>query len=119
MALKLDVRKIQKESLKATILELLNSEKYSKQAKILSNNFRDQKESPIERALWWIDYIARNPDVTFLKSPKLEAMNYFKKHSIDVIAFLTIVILFVVLLFIKLVVICIRLQRKKGKVKAN
>lgn len=119
MAIKLDVRKIKKEELKSTILELLNNEKYSARAKIRSNNFRDQKETPIERALWWIDYIARNPDVTFLKSPKLEGMNYFVKHSVDVIAFLTIVTLLVLYVIAKIILIIIRSQKKTPKRKTQ
>lgn len=113
MALKLDIRTMNRDQFKSTILELLNNKKYSKQAKIRSNNFRDQKETPIERAMWWIDYVSRNPDISFLKSSKLQSMNYVVKHSIDIIAFLTIITFFSIHVIAKIVLIIVRSQRKK------
>lgn len=121
MALQMDIRTIDKESLVATITELLTNNKYSEAAKLRSRNFQDQKEKPLERALWWIDYVARNPDVSFLRSAKLERMNYIYKHSIDVIAFLTICMLGVVLAVVKVIRIlfCLSGKKESRKVKLN
>lgn len=65
--------------------------------------------------------MARNPDVSFLRSAKLERMNYIYKHSIDVIAFLTICGLGVVLAVVKVMGILFCQSRKKEsqKVKLN
>lgn len=120
IALQLNIKKMDKETLKATILEMLENKKYIEAARLRSRNFRDQKETPIERALWWVDYIARNDDVSFLKSPKLEHMNYFVKHSVDVIAFLTIFVLLLICGILKIVCIiskCLRKKEKKVKVQ--
>lgn len=121
MALKLDIVTIDKETLSSTISELLNNPRYIDAAQLRSRNFQDQKETPIERALWWIDYVARNEDVSFLKSDKLKRMNYFYKHSIDVIAFLTIVVLLVIFCIAKLVCMGIRMRKRKTnrKIKFN
>lgn len=121
MALELDIRTIDKKTLQATISELLNNKKYTDAARLRSKNFQDQKEKPIERALWWVDYVARNPDVSFLKSPKLARMNYITKHSIDVIAVLTAILLAMILGTLK--VVCIICKKRRSmtnrKVKRN
>lgn len=123
MALKLDIRTIDQITLAKTIKELLTNKKYTEAAQLRSRNFQDQKEKPMERALWWIDYVARNPDVSFLRSAKLDKMNYFYKHSIDVIAFLTLGFL-VVLLAIAKKFICLicrsnNIKSQNIKVKSN
>lgn len=117
MALQLDIRNIDKETMKATILELLNNQKYREAAQLRSRNFQDQKESPRERALWWMDYVLRNPDISFLKSAKLENMNYVTKHSIDVIAFLTIIIGAAVLGIVKLICLIHFKSKKNERIK--
>lgn len=114
MALQLNLKTIDKATLKATIREMLTNKKYREAAQLRSRNFRDQPEKPIERALWWVDYVARNSDLTFLKSRKLGEMNYFVKHSIDVVAFLVILILGVFLGTLKIVCVLRRVCMKKG-----
>lgn len=117
MGLKVDIRYLKKEELKSSLLELLTDKKYSEKAQQLSRNFRDQPEKPIERALWWIEYVLRNPDVSFLKNKQLSQMNFFAKHSIDVIAFLTVMLLVILLLAIKIICCLIRKKNQKQKVK--
>lgn len=114
MALQLKLKTIDKATLKATILEMLTNKTYREAAQLRSRNFRDQPEKPIDRALWWVDYVARSSDLTFLKSQKLGEMNYFVKHSMDVVAFLVILILVVLLGTIKVVCVLRKVCKKKG-----
>lgn len=85
MALEMDVNTMDTVTFKRTLIEMLSNKKYSEAAKLRSRNFRDQKETPIGRALWWVDYVVRTPDTSFFRNKKLEEMNYFEKHSFDVI----------------------------------
>lgn len=101
MGLKVDLRELKTDEFKSAIEELLTSKSYREKAQMMSRNFRDQPEPPMERALWWIDYVLRNPDVTFLQSEKLREMNYAHKHSVDVIAFLVLVTLVLIILILK------------------
>lgn len=55
-----------------------------------SRAFRDQKETPLERALWWIEWAMRNPNPVHFESPATE-LNFIHIQSIDVIAFLTLI----------------------------
>lgn len=114
MGLQLAIKNIEKDSLRETILELLTNPTYRQQAQKRSKNMQDQPERPLDRALWWIDYVLRNPDIAFLRNTKLQEMNILVKHSIDVIAFLIIVDLFLIGLVVKLCLYCYR-RRKAGK----
>lgn len=53
----------------------------------MSKHFRDQKERPIERAVWWIEWAIRNPNANYIKSPVLD-LGTFRANSYDLIAFL-------------------------------
>lgn len=70
---------------------------YRENAKMKSNNFRDEQVPPLERALWWIEYILRNKNAAFMSSP-VKHLNVLQRQSIDIIAFLTVVT--VILFFI-------------------
>lgn len=118
MGLKLDIRYLRRDELKATIQKLLTNKEFFRKAQQMSRNFRDQPQKPMERALWWIEYVLRNPDVSFLTSKRLNEMNFVTKHSIDVIAFLTIVVLAVVGVIVRIVVwLIMRGASVKKKVK--
>lgn len=118
MGLKLAIRDMTKDEFKSTILELLTNTVYSDKAKLMSRNYRDQPQQPMERALWWIDYVLRNPDVTFLQNSKLKEMNYLVKHSIDIIVFLTIILLAVVFIICELVIWLFKnTSNPRGKLK--
>lgn len=120
IAIQFDIKSCDKKQFKSAVMGLLNNEKYLNAVQWRSKNFQDQKEKPIERALWWIDYVARNPDVSFLKSTKLQKMNYFHKHSIDVIVVLTILILVIVLGMAKCTwMVVMTTKRGKDKMKLN
>lgn len=66
---------------------LLTDTKYKRNAVAASKVFRDRKETPLERGLWWIEWAMRNSDSLHFKNTI--DLNYFELHSIDVIAFLT------------------------------
>lgn len=120
MALRVDIVSIDADILTSAIKELLGNTSYTLAAQKRSRNFQDQKEKPIDRALWWIDYIVRNPDVSFLKNSQLEGMNYVTKHSIDVITFLTVVSEKVLLIICMVTYLIIKPTNSKvHKVKYN
>lgn len=90
-AISVDLKEINRVKFREAILEMITNRSYRTNAEIRSRNFRDQKEHPLQRAIWWIDFVLRNPDISFLKHPSLDEMNIFIKHSIDIIAFLVVV----------------------------
>lgn len=59
-----------------------------------SKRLNDQPNKPLERAVWWIEYILRNPEPDHLLSPAID-MGYFAAYSFDVIGLFFITFLLV------------------------
>ena len=66
----------------------------------MSELFRDQKEHPVERAVWWIEYIMRHNGAPFLK-PKSMDMEWYEYNLMDVIIFLLSIWFIIAVIFIK------------------
>lgn len=65
---------------------VVESSKYRKNMKKLSKIFQNQKETPMERAVYWTEFLLEN-SVEHLKSPSLK-LGIIASNSYDVIAFL-------------------------------
>lgn len=76
--------------LKLKLLKVLEDPKYAIASKQLSQSFRDQKEAPLERALWHIEWAMRNPSPDYLNSPSLK-LGHIAANNYDVVALFTIV----------------------------
>lgn len=66
------------------IVTIMENPQYTDQAKTYSQLFRDQKETPLERAVWWIEWILRNPNTSHMRSFGSE-LSFSELQSIDVI----------------------------------
>ncbi|XP_059615442.1 UDP-glycosyltransferase UGT4-like [Phlebotomus argentipes] len=102
MALEYDIRNVTKNTFKAIILEMISNPKYKENTLVRSKLFRDQPEMPLDRALWWIEYVIRNPKENIFKSEAIQ-LNIFQKHDVDVLIF--IFVIFLIILYIKLKII--------------
>lgn len=60
---------------------------YHENAQKMSIKFRDQPEKPLNRAIWWVEYILRNPRPDHLQSPA-KKIGKFAAESYDVVLFL-------------------------------
>jgi glucuronosyltransferase len=96
-AVKLNIQDITVENLKQSILEVFENSSYTENAERISKNFRDKSEKPLERAIWWIEYVMRNPNLDHLRSPTLE-LGYFVSNGYDI--FLSLVIAVLTLLYL-------------------
>ena len=67
---------------------------------------KDQKEPPLERTLYWIEYVIRHNGASHLRSAALD-LNWFQYHLIDVHALLitivTVILISVIVIVKKLV----------------
>ncbi|KAH8398848.1 hypothetical protein KR222_008773 [Zaprionus bogoriensis] len=97
-AVKLDYLQLSTESLVSAIREVAQNKSYAQAMKLRSQRFRDNPVPPLELAVWWVEYLMRNPDPVHLHSTAKE-LNYFQTHSLDVLAVLLLVPL-LLLLFI-------------------
>lgn len=65
---------------------------------IRSKRFRDQPEKPIDRAVWWTEYILRHPNPTHLLSP-VRKLGFLRSNLFDIVLVVGVILgLFVSLL---------------------
>lgn len=99
-----------------TLNEIISNPKYGKRAQELSRLYRDRPEHPLDKAVFWIEYVIRHNGARHMQSPAIH-LNVFQYYMVDVIA--TILALFY--LIIKIIrilykqlkrVICVRSNNK-------
>lgn len=109
--------------LKENILEIMNNPKYMEKAKLMSQRYRDQPIDPLEKAIYWTEYVLRHHGAEFLQSPA-NFLNYWQKNSWDCAAvYLGVPLLsvfLIMILFVKLIKCCCKSKLKNiKKVKVN
>ncbi|KAL3265257.1 hypothetical protein HHI36_009471 [Cryptolaemus montrouzieri] len=68
-AIKLDLTTITAESLLWSIKRIIHDPKYRTEVQKRQRVFKDQKETPLERAVFWTEYVLRNRGAKYLQSP--------------------------------------------------
>lgn len=76
---------IQEESFYETVNDVANNPKYRENMRKVRQALRDQKETPLERAVWWIEYAARTGGAPNLRSPGL-GLRWYELYMLDVLA---------------------------------
>lgn len=115
----LDFQTITTETIKEKIQKVLEDPKYAENAKRVSTIFRDQKESPLSRAVWWAEFLIRNPDADYLKSPVLR-LGFIVGNAYDVIAIISILLFIALIAFVKIFVfIFFKLRSEEAMAKES
>ncbi|XP_041642606.1 UDP-glucuronosyltransferase 2B31-like [Cheilinus undulatus] len=112
----LDIATLSKDNFLEALKEVLYEPSYREKMKTMSNLHKDQPIKPLDRAMFWIEFVMRHKGAKHLKteSYKLSAIQY---HSIDVMAFLMAVKLLVLTLFITVLRILWQIVFCRTKVK--
>nr|XP_046241822.1 UDP-glucuronosyltransferase 2A1-like [Scatophagus argus] len=112
----LDLATVNKDNFLEALKEVLYKPSYREKMKKLSNLHRDQPMKPMDRAIFWIEFVMRHKGAKHLQteSYKMPAIQY---HSIDVMAFLLAVILLVFIVFISAVKVLWRRVFSRSKDK--
>lgn len=82
VAAKVDYFTMSEQSLGDAIKEVLGNPKYKRNMEMRSKRFRDQPQSALERAIWWCEYIIRNPHPTHLRPSKF-TLGLLDSHFFD------------------------------------
>ncbi|XP_060862529.1 UDP-glucosyltransferase 2-like [Metopolophium dirhodum] len=101
MAISMDLFTINKEKLLNNILQLVNNEKYMKNAKIASQRFKDRPMSPEQSVVYWTEYVIRHKGAPHLKSHGLN-LTWYQYFLLDVIAVILTFIILVLFIIYKL-----------------
>ncbi|KAF5289260.1 hypothetical protein FQA39_LY15190 [Lamprigera yunnana] len=109
---------LNEESFDKTVQEMLRNPKYKENAKKRSMIMHDEPIKPLEKAIFWIEYVLRHKGATHLKSEALN-LSWYQYHLLDVIL-TTIVALFLILRLIIVIFKCIiKLCGYKQKLKVS
>jgi len=66
---------------------LLISSRYLKNIKKASKVFKDRPQKPLDIAVWWVEYVLRHQDTSFLR-PLSMSQTWYEKRLLDVWAFI-------------------------------
>lgn len=88
--------------IKEKLTKVLENPTYRKNVMKLSKRFKDQKEKPIDRAVWWVEWVLRNPNADYLRSPVLR-LGLIVGNAYDLVAFVT--FMFIIIIFIAMKII--------------
>ncbi|XP_016953607.1 UDP-glycosyltransferase UGT5 [Drosophila biarmipes] len=108
----LDLNNLKQEELEKAIQTLLNDPRYAEASSAISERYRDQPQSALDRAVWWTEYIIRHKGAPHLRSTARD-LNLIQLHSLDTFAVLLGLPIIVILVLLKLS--CKLLRGKKQK----
>ena len=80
----------------------------------LSSLILDQPQHPLDRAVWWLEYLLRHPHNTNMK-PHTHNLNWVQYFLLDVLAFFLLVLTCLVIILIKFIKCCCSLRNIKDK----
>ncbi|CAG7730647.1 unnamed protein product [Allacma fusca] len=101
-AITLEITDLTEEILRTAIYKILNDGRYTQTARKASAYFRDQPMTPLERAIYWTEYVIRHKGTRHLQSSARE-LNVVEYYLLDVIALLVTVALLALYLLFKIV----------------
>ena len=112
--MKVDWHDMTEEILETAIHKVINDPIYQSSITKLSDLIMDQPQHPLDRSIWWLEYLLRHPHNTDMK-PVTHGLYWFQYFLLDVIAVVLLIVSIIVLLFVKTVKYFLKVCRKKPK----
>jgi len=106
-----DWHSLEADSLLASVQEVLDNPKYKEAVTRLSDLIMDTPQHPLDRSVWWLEYLLRHPHNTGMKSPAVK-LPWFKYFLLDVIGFFVLILASILFLLWKLVICCCAKKQK-------
>ncbi|XP_077291424.1 UDP-glycosyltransferase UGT5-like [Arctopsyche grandis] len=83
MAVHIPYNTLNEENFNKSLNAILNDVNYANSAKEVSRRYHDQQNTPMDNAMYWIEYVIRHKGAKFMKS-KLVDYPWYKYHNIDI-----------------------------------
>ncbi|XP_043762519.1 UDP-glucuronosyltransferase 2B4-like [Cervus elaphus] len=113
-AIRLDLETMSTEDLLNALKEVINNPFYKENVMRLSAIQHDQPMKPLDRAIFWIEFVMRNRGAKHLR-PAAHDLTWFQYHSLDVIGFLLACVATAVFVITKCCLFCCRKCASIGK----
>jgi len=94
--------------------EVLSSPDYQQSVTELSSLILDQPQHPLDRAVWWLEYLLRHPHNKDMK-PHTHNLNWAQYFLVDVIAFVVSVGAIFIFILVKILKCCCSKKKMKNK----
>ncbi|KAM6150529.1 UDP-glucuronosyltransferase 2B17-like isoform 2-T2 [Erethizon dorsatum] len=115
-AVKLDFKSISSTDLLNALKTVINNPSYKENVMRLSTIHHDQPMKPLDRAVFWIEFVMRHKGAKHLR-PLAQNLTWYQYHSLDVIGFLLACAATIAFLPIKCCLFCFQKFVKTGKKK--
>ncbi|XP_075058928.1 UDP-glucuronosyltransferase 2A1-like isoform X3 [Mixophyes fleayi] len=114
MAVMLDINKMQTQDLVDAVNTVINNPTYKENAMRISSIHHDQPIKPLDRAVFWIEFVMRHKGAKHLR-PASHDLTWYQYHCLDVIGFLLICLFTLLYITIKIFSFCCRKCRPAKK----
>ncbi|KAH8383602.1 hypothetical protein KR009_009534 [Drosophila setifemur] len=108
----LDLNDLKQSDLEESLQTLLTDPSFGQAAAAISEQYRDQPQSALDRAIWWTEYVIRHKGAPHLRATARD-LNFIQLHSLDTLAVLLGVPLLVIFILLKLSCKLLRSKAKK------
>uniref|UniRef100_A0A2K6QSZ0 UDP-glucuronosyltransferase n=1 Tax=Rhinopithecus roxellana TaxID=61622 RepID=A0A2K6QSZ0_RHIRO len=115
-ALSVDIRTMSSRDLLNALKSVINDPIYKENAMKLSRIHHDQPMKPLDRAVFWIEFVMRHKGAKHLRVAAHD-LTWIQYHSLDVIAFLLACVATVIFIITKCCLFCFQKLAKTGKKK--
>ncbi|XP_006043544.1 UDP-glucuronosyltransferase 2B4 [Bubalus bubalis] len=115
-AVSLDLETMATRDLLNALNEVINNPSYKKNVMWLSTIQRDQPMKPLDRAVFWIEFVMRHKGAKHLR-PAAHNLAWYQYHSLDVIGFLLACVATAAFVITKCYLFCYQKFLKTGKKK--
>ncbi|XP_032314870.1 UDP-glucuronosyltransferase 2C1 isoform X1 [Camelus ferus] len=104
-AVEVDLHTMTSSDLLNALKEVINNPFYKENAMKLSRIHHDQPVKPLDRAVFWIEFVMRHKGAKHLR-PALHNLSWYQHHSLDVIGFLLACVATIIFLVTKCCLFC-------------
>ncbi|XP_035692474.1 UDP-glucuronosyltransferase 2C1-like [Branchiostoma floridae] len=91
IAVSLDIHTVTSEEVFQAITSVISDPSYKEKTNLISTHLRDQPQSPMERAVWWIEHVIKHGGLPHLRSRAPE-LPFYQYYLLEVIALIVAVI---------------------------
>ena len=102
------------DTLEQALQEVLTNPEYQRSVDKLSNLIMDQPQHPLDRAVWWLEYLLRHPHNTSMR-PHTHNLYWFQYFLLDILAVVITVSSLLIFILYKLISCCRRENVLKKK----
>ncbi|XP_004419185.1 PREDICTED: UDP-glucuronosyltransferase 2C1-like [Ceratotherium simum simum] len=115
-AVEVDLHKMMSSDLLNALKATINNPSYKENAMKLSRIHHDQPVKPLDRAVFWIEFVMRHKGAKHLR-PASHNLTWYQYHSLDVIGFLLACVATIMFMITKCCLFCCWKFGKTGKKK--